>query len=301
MADELAASMPIRIAFRCSIHAESCSVNLDPTPPDGGTFNPPLQNLMNQLYIIGAGPGGLEHLSPAARSALESCTDLAGHGLYLNLLGPLAEGKTRHKTPMGEELARAALALDLAASGRTTALVSSGDAGIYGMATVVFELMARKPKPEWAAVEVEVIPGISAMQAVAARAGAPLAHDFCVISLSDLLTPWELIAKRIDLAAQGDFAMAFYNAVSNKRSWQLSEARQILLRHRQPETPVIIAFNVTRKGEQITVTTLGELDPEPLNMLSLVMVGNSETRRAGKWVYTPRGYHTKPELAAGPQ
>jgi precorrin-3B C17-methyltransferase len=116
-------------------------------------------------------------------------------------------------------------------------------------------------------------------------------------SLSDLLTPWELIAKRIDLAGQGDFAIAFYNAVSNKRSWQLLEARQILSRYRQPETPVVVAFNVTRKGEQITVTTLGELDPEPLNMLSLVMVGNSETRRVGKWVYTPRGYHTTPELA----
>ena len=174
--------------------------------------------------------------------------------MYLNLLGPLTEGKTRHKTPMGEELARAALALDLAASGRTTALVSSGDAGIYGMATVVFELLARKPKPEWAAVDIEVIPGISAMQATAARVGAPLAHDFCVISLSDLLTPWELIAKRIDLAGQGDFAIAFYNAVSNKRSWQLLEARQILLRYRQPETPVVVAFNVTRKGEQLTVT-----------------------------------------------
>jgi precorrin-3B C17-methyltransferase len=255
------------------------------------------KDFMKQLYIIGAGPGGLDHLSPAARAALESCTDLAGHGLYLNLLGELTAGKTRHKTPMGEELARATLALDLAANGRTTALISSGDAGIYGMATVVFELLARKPKPEWAEVDIEVIPGISAMQAAAARVGAPLAHDFCVISLSDLLTPWELIAKRIDLAGQGDFAIAFYNAVSNKRSWQLLEARQILLRHRQPETPVVVAFNVTRKGEQITVTTLGELDPEPLNMLSLVMVGNSETRRVGKWVYTPRGYHTKPELA----
>ncbi len=252
---------------------------------------------MNRLYIIGAGPGGLDYLCPAARTALESCTDLAGHGLYLNLLGELANGKTRHKTPMGEELARATLALDLAASGHTTALVSSGDAGIYGMATVVFELLARKPKPEWATVDIEVIPGISAMQAAAARVGAPLAHDFCVISLSDLLTPWELIAKRIDLAGQGDFAIALYNAVSNKRSWQLLEARQTLLRYRQPDTPVIVAFNVTRKGEQLTITTLGELDPEPLNMLSLVMVGNSETRRVGSWVYTPRGYHAKPELA----
>lgn len=255
---------------------------------------------MQRLYIIGSGPGGLDYLSPAARAALESCSDLVGHGLYLNLLGPLTEGKIRHKTPMGEELGRATIALDLAAAGQTTALISSGDAGIYGMATVVFELLARKPKPAWAAVDIEVIPGISAMQAAAARVGAPLAHDFCVISLSDLLTPWDLIARRIDLAGQGDFAVALYNAVSNKRAWQLQEARTILLRYRLPETPVIVAFNVTRKGEQLTVTTLGELDPEPLNMLSLVLVGNSETRRVGKWVYTPRGYHAKPELAGHP-
>lgn len=253
---------------------------------------------MKRLYIIGSGPGGLEHLSPAAHSALTSCTDLVGHGLYLNLLGELSAGKTRHKTGMGEELTRASLALDLAASGRSVALISSGDAGIYGMATVVFELLARKPKPEWEEVDIAVIPGISAMQAAAARVGAPLAHDFCVISLSDLLTPWELIAKRIDLAGQGDFAVAFYNAVSNKRSWQLVEARDILLRYRRPDTPVVVAFNVTRKGEQMTVTTLAALDAEPLNMLSLVLVGNSETRRVGQWVYTPRGYHTKPELAA---
>ncbi|PIE82901.1 MAG: precorrin-3B C(17)-methyltransferase [Candidatus Contendobacter odensis] len=252
---------------------------------------------MKQLYIIGIGPGSPEYLSPAAHKALESCTDLVGHGLYLNLLGELTDGKTRHKTPMGEELARATVALDLAANGQTTALVSSGDAGIYGMATVVFELLARKPKPEWEAVAIEVLPGISAMQAVAARVGAPLAHDFCVISLSDLLTPWELILKRIDLAGQGDFAVALYNAVSHKRSWQLIAARDTLLRYRKPDTPVIVAFNVTRKGEQLNLMTLAELDPEPLNMLSLVLVGNSETRRTGQWIYTPRGYHTKPELA----
>ncbi len=248
---------------------------------------------MNHLYIIGTGPGGLEHLSPTAHAALGACTDLAGHGLYLNLLGHLAEGKIHHKTKMGEELARAALALNLAASGKTTALISSGDAGIYGMATVVFELLARDLKSEWKNVEIEVIPGISAMQAAAARVGAPLANDFCVISLSDLLTPWEVINRRIDMASQGDFVIVFYNAVSNKRSWQLLEAQQILMRHRQPETPVIIAFNITRKGEQLEITTLGDLNPVPLNMLSLVIIGNSETRHIGKWVYTSRGYHTK--------
>lgn len=252
---------------------------------------------MKQLYIVGTGPGGLEHLSPAAHDAIAASSELIGHGLYLNLLGPLAEGKNRHKTPMGEEISRGRLALDLAAGGQTTALISSGDPGIYAMATVVFELLDRKPRPEWGEVNITVVPGISAMQAAAARVGAPLAHDFCVISLSDLLTPWEAIARRIHAAGQGDFAVAFYNAVSNKRGWQLREAREILLQYRAPDTPVIIAFNVTRKGEEISVTRLGDLDPEPLNMLTLVLVGNSETRRVRDWVYTPRGYHTKPEMA----
>jgi precorrin-3B C17-methyltransferase len=251
---------------------------------------------MKRLYIVGIGPGGLEHLSAAARHAIAASSELVGHGLYLNLLGPLAEGKNRHKTPMGEEISRARLALDMAAEGLTTALISSGDPGIYAMATVVLELLDRKPQPAWCEVEIEIIPGISAMQAAAARVGAPLAHDFCVISLSDLLTPWEVITRRIHAAGQGDFAVAFYNAVSNKRSWQLQQAKDILLQYRRPETPVVVAFNVTRKGEKVFVTCLEELDPEPLNMLSLVLVGNSETRRIGNWVYTPRGYHTKAEL-----
>ncbi len=253
---------------------------------------------MKQLFIIGAGPGGLEHLSPAARNAIDASSELIGHGLYINLLGPLAAGKNRHKTPMGEEIARASMALDLAADGLTTALISSGDPGIYAMATLIFELLDRQPRPKWAGVAIEVIPGISAMQAAAARVGAPLAHDFCVISLSDLLTPWETIANRIHAGGQGDFAVAFYNAVSNRRGWQLQKAKEILLQYRSPDTPVIVAFNVTRKGEEITITRLGDLDPEPLNMLTLVLVGNSETRRVGDWVYTPRGYHNKPELAS---
>jgi precorrin-3B C17-methyltransferase len=253
---------------------------------------------MKQLYIIGSGPGGLEHLSPTARAAIVASADLVGHGLFLNLLGELKAGKQCHKPPMGQELTRAALALDLAASGHTTSLISSGDAGIFAMATVVFELLDRKPKPEWSDVAIEVIPGISAMQAAAARVGAPLAHDFCAISLSDLLTPWEVIENRIQAAARGDFVVAFYNAVSHKRGWQLQRAKEILLQSRSPDTPAIVAFNVTRKGEQISVTRLGDLDPENLNMLTLVLVGNSETRRVGQWVYTPRGYHNKPELSA---
>lgn len=251
---------------------------------------------MNQLYIIGSGPGDLAYLTPAGHKAIATCSDLVGHGMFLKLLGELATGKELHKPPMGEEITRARLALDLAASGRTTALISSGDAGIYAMATVVFELLDHQPQPAWQNIDIEVIPGVSAMQATAARVGAPIAHDFCAISLSDLLTPWEVIEKRIHAAAQGDFVIAFYNAVSKHRTWQLSKAKQILLHHRSPETPTIVAFNVTRPGESITTTKLGQLNPESLNMLTLVLVGNRETRCVGKWVYTPRGYRQKLDL-----
>lgn len=251
---------------------------------------------MKQLYIIGSGPGSPAHLTPAARAAIDASHELVGHGLFLNLLGDLTHGKGCHKPPMGEEITRARLALDLAASGRTTSLISSGDAGIYAMATVVFELLERQPKPDWDAVDIQVIPGISAMQAAAARVGAPLAHDFCAISLSDLLTPWETIERRVVAAAQGDFIVAFYNAVSRKRSWQLQRAVDILLQHRPPTTPTVVAFNISRKGEQISVTELQALVPDKLNMLTLVLVGNSDTRRVGNWVYTPRGYGQKPEM-----
>lgn len=245
---------------------------------------------MTKLYIIGIGPGDLKYLSLAAQEALAGCTDIVGHGLYLKLLGDLAKSKNKHCTPMGEEIARAQLALELATSGNPTALISSGDAGIYGMATVVFEILNKQQKK---LVDIEVIPGITAMQAVAARVGAPLANDFCVISLSDLLIPWSKIVRRIELAGQGDFVIAFYNAVSKQRCWQLTEAKTILMRYRLPETPVIIAFNVTRKGEYIALTTLSSLDPKHLNMLSLVVIGNSDTKQCGQWIYTARGYHKK--------
>jgi len=248
---------------------------------------------MKRLFVIGAGPGGLEHLSPAAQAAIAASSELVGHGLFLNLLGELKAGKTLHKPPMGEEITRARLALNLAAGGHTTSLISSGDAGIYGMATVVFELLDRQPQPEWSTVDIEVIPGISAVQATAARVGAPLANDFCVISLSDLLTPWETIGQRVRAAAQGDFVIAFYNAVSKHRDWQLQQAKDILLQYRSADTPAIVAFNVTRKGENITLTRLGELDPKAMNMLTLVVVGNSVTRRVGNWIYTPRGYEKR--------
>jgi precorrin-3B C17-methyltransferase len=248
---------------------------------------------MTPLYIVGIGPGALEYLSPKARSAIAASTDLVAYPLYLDLLGSLTDGKTRHDRPLGEEIARARLALDLAAGGRPTALISSGDAGIYAMATLVFELLDREPRPGWMEVAIQVIPGISAVQAAAARVGAPLAHDFCTISLSDLLTPWETIETRLHAAGQGDFVAAFYNPVSRRRTWQLARAREILLNYRDVHTPVVIARNLTRDDECITVTSLGDLEPAQVDMLTLVLVGNTETRRTGDWVYTPRGYGKK--------
>jgi precorrin-3B C17-methyltransferase len=245
---------------------------------------------MSKLYVVGMGPGGADYLTPAAQKAVAASDELVGYSLYIDLLGELAAGKQRHDRPLGQEIERAELALERAAAGATTALISSGDAGIFAMATLVFELLDKHPRPEWLAVEIEVVPGVSAMQVAAARAGAPLGHDFCAISLSNLLTPWETIETRIKAAALGDFVVAFYNPRSRRRDWQLERARDILLEQRPADTPVIIGRNLTRADEKVTTIRLADLHRDAVDMLSLVMVGNSESRQAGRWIYTPRGY-----------
>jgi len=261
---------------------------------------------MTKLFVLGTGPGDLDLLSPMAATAIEASTDLVAYGLYLDLLGELCDGKTRHDRPLGEEIERARLALDLAASGKSTALISSGDIGIFAMATLVFELLDRQlqgleERPQWLDVDIQVIPGISAMQAAAARIGATLGHDFCAISLSDLLTPWEVIERRVEAAALGDFVVSFYNPVSMKRRWQLEKARDILLLHRSADTPVVLGRNLTREGEQVEIIRLGDLTADQVDMLTLVQVGSSNTRHidTGKrsWLYTPRGYQKKMESA----
>jgi cobalt-precorrin 5A hydrolase/precorrin-3B C17-methyltransferase len=226
-------------------------------------------------------------------------TDLVGYSLYLDLLGPLAKGKTRHDYDLGAEELRVRRAMELAGEGRTVALVCSGDAGIYAMATLVFELLDKGGLPDGARrIGIAVSPGISALQAAAARAGAPLGHDFCTISLSDLLTPWPAIEARVKAAAEADFVIAFYNPVSKKRRTQLALARDVLLRHRPADCPVILATNLGREGERVRVVPLGQLDVDEVDMLTVVVVGSSETRtvKAGDgrtWVYTPRGYAGK--------
>ena len=255
-----------------------------------------------RLAVVGIGPGDAGGRTADADAAIRAATDLVGYRLYLDLLGPLAAGKSLHGFDLGEEETRVRAALSLAAEGRSVALVSSGDAGIYAMASLVFELIERSANADWARIEVVGVPGVSAMQTAAARLGAPLGHDFCAISLSDLLTPWPAIEQRLKAAAAGDFVVALYNPVSQRRRTQLAAARDILLAARTPETPVAIARNLGRPGEAVRVTTLAALAPEDVDMLSIVLIGSSATRAVvrpdgGTWLYTPRGYERKLEAA----
>ncbi|NIA69159.1 precorrin-3B C(17)-methyltransferase [Pelagibius litoralis] len=272
----------------------TCAVALAPGVID-------VQNLgraRGSLCVVGTGPGDPVWRTPEVEAAVLRASDLVGYGLYLDLLGPLASGKARHGYELGEEEQRVRVALDLAAEGKDVALVCSGDPGIYAMATLVFELLERGEDTSWQRIDIKVMPGVSALQAAAARAGAPLGHDFCTISLSDLLTPWPAIEQRVEAAAAGDFVIAFYNPVSKRRTRQLAAAVEILKRHRPADTPVILARNLGRDGETLKLVDLAELTPDMVDMLTVVLVGSSETRRVarsggGHWVYTPRGYAAK--------
>jgi cobalt-precorrin 5A hydrolase/precorrin-3B C17-methyltransferase len=251
-----------------------------------------------RLAVVGIGPGAPEWLTPEARRLLEESGAVVGYSLYLDLIAPLIAHAARFDSALGSEEERVQQALELAAQGRSVALVSSGDAGIYAMAALVFECLDAGALPDGAyRAEIVVSPGISAMQAAAARAGAPLGHDFCAISLSDLLTPWETIEGRIRAAAEADFVIAFYNPASQRRRSQLAAAKAILLKHRPPETPVVLARNLGRGGESVVTVPLADLDAAKIDMLTLVIVGSSKTRRVAAggntWTYTPRGYEQK--------
>ena len=251
------------------------------------------------LFVVGIGPGSEAWRSPEVSRMVARSTDLVGYSLYLDLLGSLTEGKARHDFDLGKEEARVRHAMELAGEGRTVALVCSGDAGIYAMATLVFELLDKGDLSDGARrIEIVNSPGISALQGAAARAGAPLGHDFCTISLSDLLTPWEDIQRRVKAAGEGDFVIAFYNPVSKKRRTQLAYARDELLHHRPADTPVILATNLGREGETVRIVPLDRLDVDDVDMLTVVIVGSSNTRVVAtgdgkRWAYTPRGYARK--------
>ncbi|HMQ53380.1 MAG TPA: precorrin-3B C(17)-methyltransferase [Anaerolineae bacterium] len=242
------------------------------------------------LSLISLGPGDLGQITSAAQRALQAAQVILGYQVYIDLVRPLLSPEQQVRpSPIGHEVERAELAVDLATSGQSVAMLSSGDIGIYAMASPVFEVLRRRG---WTGDDppVEVFPGVSAIQAAAARLGAPLGHDFCTISLSDLLTPWSVIERRLQAAAWGDFVIGFYNPRSQKRDWQLRRALGILLAHRAAETPVAVVRNVTRPDEQISLTTLAELQPEQVDMFTLVLVGNSQSYRLGERLVTPRGY-----------
>ncbi|CTQ54724.1 Precorrin-3B C(17)-methyltransferase [Roseibium album] len=252
------------------------------------------------LSVIGIGPGKDEWRTPEATRLMSEATDVVGYSLYLDIVEKHITGKTHHNFPLGAEEDRVRFALEEAGKGKNVALISSGDAGIYAMGTLVYELLHRDEEfggVSDAAKRVSVTnaPGISALQACSARIGAPLGHDFCAISLSDLLTPWEVIEKRLQAAAEGDFVIAFYNPVSKRRRTQLATAREILLEHRSAATPVVLGVNLGRPEETLRVTTLEALSVDDVDMLTTVLVGSSNSRTVmrgdGKpFVYTPRGY-----------
>ena len=247
--------------------------------------------MTGRLAIVGLGPGAAELQTPQAADALMAATDLVGYGPYLDRV-PTRGGQTRHPSDNREELARARHALSLAAAGRQVAVVSSGDAGVFAMASAVFEAIDAGA-PDWRTIDVEVIPGISAMFAVAARIGAPLGHDFCAISLSDNLKSWDTVVRRLTAAAEAGFVIALYNPTSVARPWQLGEAFTILRPILPPETLVVFATAVTRPEERIDVVTLAEAEPARADMRTLVMIGSPATRRierpaAQPWVYTSR-------------
>ena len=247
------------------------------------------------LFLVGIGPGNKEMRIFEAEKMLKKSTDWVGYGLYLDLIDDLKIGQALHRFKLGQEEKRVRYAIELAVQGKTVALISSGDPNIYAMGSLLFELLEKGPD-NFKKIHIEISPGISALQAASAKVGAFIGHDFCTISLSDLLTSWEQIESRIISAARGDFVIAFYNPVSMNRNTQLARAREILLRYRNAHTPIILARNLGRKGEQIKVFSLEQLDPNKVDMLTIVLVGSSQTRKfklpnGDIKVFTPRGYY----------
>ena len=271
------------------------SLGVAPAPLD------PLQlgRARGRLAVIGLGPGAAELMVPAVKAELARANDVLGYETYVRMAGPFRDDQVMHCTDNREEMQRARHAFELAAQGRSVVVVSSGDPGVFAMAAAVLEALHESTDPQWHSVDLEMLPGVSASLATAAQAGAPLGHDFCVMSLSDNLKPWSIIEKRLDLASEADLALAFYNPISRSRPWQLGVALDIVRRHRTPQTPVVLGRDIGRPGQTLRVTTLGELTPDQVDMRTMVLVGSSTTctfpRVDGtQWVYTPRWYGEKP-------
>lgn len=246
-----------------------------------------------KIMLVGLGPGSHDHLTARARAAIAEADTIIGYVTYIRLIADLVEGKEVIKKSMTEELDRAVEALDRARQGKKVALISSGDAGVYGMAGPTFEVLFQAGWTPDSDIEVEIVPGASAINTCAALVGAPLTHDFCAISLSDLLTPWPTIARRLDAVAYADFVVALYNPKSGRRTQQIVEAQRLFLRHRDPQTPVAIVKSGHRPKQRIELTTLERMAEAEIGMLSTVLIGNSNTFIKHGLMVTPRGYANK--------
>ena len=270
----------------------SVALALSPLAIDPATIG----RARGRLTVIGLGPGRAELMVPAARTALNEATDILGYDTYVKMAGPLRADQRVHGTDNREELQRARHAFELASKGRSVVMVSSGDPGVFAMAAAVLEALEASANDAWAAVELSIVPGVSAALATAAQAGAPLGHDFCMLSLSDNLKPWTIIETRLRHAAQADLVMAFYNPISRARPWQLDKALDIVREYRAPSTQVVLGRDIGRPGGTLRTITLGELRSADVDMRTMVIVGSSLTRRfacghhGAQWVYTPRWY-----------
>ena len=243
---------------------------------------------MSKLFVVGLGPGEASQLTGAARAALEQADLLCGYTTYIQLARAVCPDTPTLSTPMTKEIERCRMALNAASEGKTVAMVCSGDAGVYGMAGPILQRA-----PEYPGVDIEVIPGVTAALSGAAVLGAPLANDFCVISLSDLLTPWQVIERRLDAAAKGDFSICLYNPASRRRTGHLRRACDILLQTRRPDTVCGWVKNIGREGQQSRVLTLAELREETLDMFTTVFIGADSTQVIDGRMVTPRGYEAK--------
>ncbi|MFH2091406.1 MAG: precorrin-3B C(17)-methyltransferase [Pseudomonadota bacterium] len=256
-----------------------------------------------KLYVISTGPGDVDYIAPRAIKALKEVDCVAGYDTYIDLISELVTDKQIISTGMMKEVERVEKAIDHALSGKPCALISGGDAGIYAMAGLVFEIckerqikLTRTLSIDNTALYLEIIPGIPALAAGAALAGAPLTHDFAAISLSDLLTPWEQIEKRVSAAAMADFVIVLYNPKSKKRDWQLKKAQQLMLEHRKGSTPVGVVTGAMRENQSIVFTTLDQLDKADIGMQTIVFIGSSTTLRYMDFLFTPRGYSKKYDI-----
>lgn len=251
-----------------------------------------------KLYIVGVGPGSHEHMTFRAKQVIEESDTIVGYDTYVSLVEDLIEGKEVYRYAMTQEVERAKQCIELAREGKIVSLVSSGDPGIYGMAGLIYETLAESGWDPNSGLEVEIVPGVSALNSCASLVGSPLMTDFAVVSMSDLLVPWDIIVKRVESAAQGDYVIVIYNPSSKKRIHQLQDTRKILLKYRKPTTPVAIVKGAYRDSQSVVITDLENMEKfaDRLGMISTVIIGNSSTYNFKNLMINPRGYTSKYNL-----